>query len=99
VPCQAMQSSRERRYRRQVWRRRGRRGPAVSEAEVPTAIPVSGADGRGPAAQAYTTSRGVLCMTSEPRRKTIHSGLAIRVVGPVSQVAGFGRDRSGERVG
>jgi hypothetical protein len=34
----------------------------VSEAEVPTAIPVSGADGRGPAAQAYTTSRGVLCM-------------------------------------
>jgi hypothetical protein len=71
----------------------------VSEAEVPTAIPVSGADGRGPAAQAYTTSRGVLCMTSEPRRKTIrlnlivflHSGLAIRVVGPVSQVAGFGR--------
>jgi hypothetical protein len=49
----------------------------------------------------------VLCMTSEPRRKTIrlnlivflHSGLAIRVVGPVSQVAGFGRDRSGERVG
>jgi hypothetical protein len=55
-------------------------------------IPVSGTDSRGlQRRRTQPGSRGVLCTTSEPRRKTIrldlivflHSGLAIRVFGPV----------------
>jgi hypothetical protein len=57
VPRQALQPGCEQRYRRQVRLRCGRQGPAAREAEVPMAIPVSSADGRGPVAQAYTARR------------------------------------------